>query len=76
MLQNRRGRATPHGRCLFLNVKILALSLQNEFYLIDFKISLQMTTWKVIKLPLNIDLETKRVLKALPSVPTATAKLP
>lgn len=34
-----------------------------------------MTTWGLIELPLNIDLETKRVLKALPSAYTALAEL-
>lgn len=34
-----------------------------------------MTTWGLIELPLNIDLETKRVLKALPSAHAALAEL-
>lgn len=34
-----------------------------------------MTTWGLTELPLNIDLETKKVLKALPSAHTALAEL-
>ncbi len=34
-----------------------------------------MNTWKLSKLPLNIDLETKKVLKALPSAHAALAEL-
>ncbi len=34
-----------------------------------------MTTWGLLELPLNIDLETKKVLKALPSAHAALAEL-
>jgi len=34
-----------------------------------------MTSWKLAKLPLNIDLETKKVLKALPAAHAALAEL-
>ncbi len=34
-----------------------------------------MKTWRLTELPLNIDLETKRVLKALPSAHAALAEL-
>jgi hypothetical protein len=34
-----------------------------------------MTGWRLSDLPLNLDLETKRVLKALPSAHAALAEL-
>src|SRR5574344_2070858 len=34
-----------------------------------------MTTWGLAELPLNVDLETKRVLKALPGAHAALAEL-
>lgn len=34
-----------------------------------------MTTWKITELPINVDLETKKVLKALPSAHAALAEL-
>ena len=34
-----------------------------------------MTTWKITELPINVDLETKNVLKALPSAHAALAEL-
>lgn len=40
-----------------------------------FKLSLQMETWELAELPLKVDLETKQVLKALPSAHAALAEL-
>ncbi|MFW5701056.1 MAG: hypothetical protein ACOCWM_05140 [Cyclobacteriaceae bacterium] len=34
-----------------------------------------MTTWGLTELPLSVDLETKKVLKALPSAHAALAEL-
>jgi Fic family protein len=54
----------------------LPFSLQKTLSLYRFfKITLQMNTWGLTELPLNIDLETKKVLKALPSAHAALAEL-
>jgi Fic family protein len=59
-----------------LNVKIFAFSIQSELYLYRFWQKLyRMTPWEFSELPLKIDLETKKVLKALPSAHAALAEL-
>ena len=54
----------------------MAISLQKKLSLYGlFEILYTMTTWELTELPLSVDLETKRVLKALPAAHAALAEL-